>query len=62
MHDSLCLEVLLEKENIGVKVFADSAYRSEESEQLLQCTPSHLAPIVVKVLQIQEFSNNLRLL
>lgn len=36
VHDSQCLEALLDAENTGVEVFADSAYRSEESEQLLQ--------------------------
>ena len=36
VHDSQCLETLLDPENTGVEVFADSAYRSEESEQLLQ--------------------------
>ncbi|MBN6742754.1 IS5 family transposase, partial [Acidithiobacillus sp. MC6.1] len=36
VHDSQCLEALLDPENSGVEVFADSAYRSEESERLLQ--------------------------
>ncbi|MHB1493994.1 MAG: IS5 family transposase [Acidithiobacillus sp.] len=36
VHDSQCLEALLDAENSGVEVFADSAYRSEESEHLLQ--------------------------
>ena len=36
VHDSQCLEALLDTENTGGEVFADSAYRSEESEQLLQ--------------------------
>nr|WP_215884459.1 transposase [Acidithiobacillus thiooxidans] len=36
VHDSQCLEMLLDPENAGVEIFADSAHRSEESEQLLQ--------------------------
>ena len=36
VHDSRCLEALLDPENAGIEIFAGSAYRSEESEQLLQ--------------------------
>ncbi|MBU2732742.1 transposase [Acidithiobacillus ferridurans] len=35
VHDSPCLEALLDPENQGVQVFADSAYRSTEAEQML---------------------------
>ena len=35
VHDSQCLESLLDPENQGVQVFADSAYRSTEAEQML---------------------------
>nr|WP_198661025.1 transposase [Acidithiobacillus ferrivorans] len=35
VHDSQCLEALLDPENQGVQVFADSAYRSTEAEQML---------------------------
>ncbi|MBN6743428.1 transposase, partial [Acidithiobacillus sp. MC6.1] len=35
VHDSQCLEALLDPENEGVQVFADSAYRSTEAEQML---------------------------
>ncbi|WP_275402885.1 transposase [Acidithiobacillus ferrooxidans] len=34
VHDSQCLEALLDPENQGVQVFADSAYRSTEAEQM----------------------------
>ncbi|WP_409409356.1 transposase [Acidithiobacillus ferriphilus] len=34
MHDSQCLEALLDPENQGVQVFANSAYRSTEAEQM----------------------------
>lgn len=36
VHDSQCLEPLLDAGNRGVQVFADSAYRSEETEQDLR--------------------------
>jgi Transposase and inactivated derivatives, IS5 family len=36
VHGGQCLETLLGSENVGVEIFADSAYLSEESEQLLQ--------------------------
>jgi IS5 family transposase len=33
VHGNQCLEALLDPENSGVEVFADSAYRADESEQ-----------------------------
>ncbi|MHB8248856.1 MAG: transposase [Acidithiobacillus sp.] len=36
VHNSHCLEGLLDPENQGVQAFADSAYRSEETEQVLR--------------------------
>lgn len=35
VHDSQCLDTPLDAESIGVQVFADSAYRSEDVEQVL---------------------------
>ena len=35
VHDSQCLEALLDPKNQGVQVFADSAHRSTEAEQML---------------------------
>ncbi|MEB8487986.1 IS5 family transposase [Acidithiobacillus ferriphilus] len=35
VHDSQCMEALLDPENQGVQVFADIAYRSAEAEQML---------------------------